>query len=87
MKRTHMIGTGDHAVGRDAGSVTPALLSIADVAKLLQCSRRQVYRLNKAERLPRPVKLGSLVRWDRQVLEDWISLGCPPRRGQGNVGK
>jgi len=54
----------------------PALLDVQAVAQLLDCSARHVYRLSDAGRMPAPVKLGSLVRWSRQSLEDWIAGGC-----------
>jgi predicted DNA-binding transcriptional regulator AlpA len=29
-------------------------------------------------KMPRPVKLGALVRWPKQEITDWISGGCKP---------
>jgi excisionase family DNA binding protein len=58
-------------------AILPALLDVRAVAQLLNCSQRHVYRLADAERIPRPVKLGALVRWDRVDIEDWIAEGCP----------
>jgi predicted DNA-binding transcriptional regulator AlpA len=29
---------------------------------------------------PAPVRLGALVRWPRQAIEDWIASGCKPVR-------
>jgi excisionase family DNA binding protein len=54
-----------------------ALLDVQAVAKLLDCSPRHVYRLSDAGRMPRPVKLGQLVRWRRAELHEWIAEGCP----------
>ena len=53
------------------------LLNVHSVAKLLGCSPRHARRLADAGKMPRPVKLGALVRWNRQVIEDWIKEGCP----------
>ena len=58
----------------------PVLLTAKDVGRLLSCSRRTVYRLADARRIPPPVKLGALSRWPRQVIEQWIAEGCPPCR-------
>jgi excisionase family DNA binding protein len=58
----------------------PALLDVRAVAQLLDCSPRHVYRLSDAGRMPEPVKLGSLVRWSRQTIEEWIAGGCKPVR-------
>ena len=57
-----------------------ALLTVHDVARLLNCSIRTIYRLCDSGRMPRPVKLGSLVRWPRDVIERWIAAGCPGAR-------
>lgn len=60
------------------------LLDVIEMAALLGCSSRHVYRLADAGHMPRPVKLGALVRWDRTAIEAWIADGCPPRRrGKG----
>ena len=55
---------------------TTVLLDVRAVAQLLGCSSRHVYRLADAGRMPSPVKLGSLVRWNRAALEQWITDGC-----------
>jgi excisionase family DNA binding protein len=55
----------------------PLLLSARDVATLLQCSDKHIQNLRIAGRIPAPVKLGTLVRWPRQVIEQWIEAGCP----------
>lgn len=52
------------------------LLNVRQVARLLTCSARQVYRLSDRGAMPRPVRLGSLVRWPRAALLAWISDGC-----------
>jgi excisionase family DNA binding protein len=57
-----------------------ALLDVQDVAKLLNCSSRHVYRLADTGRLPPPIKLGSLVRWPRRSIEAWLAEGCPEIR-------
>lgn len=59
------------------------LLNVKQVARLLGCSERQVYRLADAGRMPRPQKLARSNRWDRRTLERWIDEGMPAveRRG------
>lgn len=65
-----------------------AMLSVDDVAALyLNCSARHVRRLADAGRMPRPIKLGSLCRWPRTVIEDWIADGCPNIRNNAKGGK
>jgi excisionase family DNA binding protein len=58
----------------------PRLLDVHAVASLLDCSPRHVYRLSDGGHMPRPLRLGSLVRWDRSALEQWIADGCPSQR-------
>ncbi|MCA9119320.1 MAG: helix-turn-helix domain-containing protein [Planctomycetaceae bacterium] len=69
-------------------SPTPAtepakLLDVRAVAELLDCSPRHVYRLSDAGRMPAPIRLGSLVRWSRVAIDEWVRAGCPSmRKGQ-----
>lgn len=73
------------AVGPDPRpDVSAELLDVKNVALLLgRCSTRHVYRLTDAGRMPRPIKLGSLVRWRRAELADWIASGCPTQHPAG----
>jgi prophage regulatory protein len=58
--------------------VEPArLLDVRAVAGLLGVSGRHVYRLADSGRMPRPMKLGGAVRWDRDEIRRWIDAGCP----------
>lgn len=59
-----------------------ALLSVVEVSRLLGCSARHVYRLADAGRMPRPVKVGALVRWNRAAVLHWIDDGCPSIRNE-----
>lgn len=67
----------ERATGRKLGDVKA-------VAGKLDCSARHVYRLADAGRMPAPVRLGSLVRWDLDEIDRWIAAGCPScRKGTG----
>ena len=85
-ERIEMMDSHDVIVGTQAddGERIPgelsALLTVNDVAGLLACSSRTVYRLADAGRMPRPVKLGALVRWPRVAINEWIAAGCPSCR-------
>ena len=57
-----------------------ALWDVGQVAVVLRCSRRHIYRMSDAGRMPRPRKLNSLVRWSREEIERWIEQGCPDVR-------
>ena len=54
-----------------------ALLDVRAVATMFHCSTRHIYRLAEAGRMPRPVRLGALVRWRRAELTKWLDAGCP----------
>ncbi len=54
-----------------------ALLDIDQVAERLKCSTRHVSRLARSGRMPRPLKLGALVRWSPTAIDRWIANGCP----------
>ena len=59
-----------------------ALLDVKAVAALCGCSTRHIRRLADAGKLPRPVRLGALVRWRRQEdLVPWLAAGCPAMKG------
>jgi len=59
------------------------LLDARRVAGLLGCSTRTIYRLSDAGKMPRPVKLGALVRWSKAAIMEWIEGGCPNCRRRG----
>jgi len=68
------------ATRRTAGAAAErraVLLTVHEVARMLSCSARTVYRLTASGRMPRPTRLGALVRWPRQVVEQWVAQGCP----------
>ncbi len=56
------------------------LIDVHDVASMLKCSARHVWRLADSGRMPRPYKIGALRRWDRATIERWVSEGCPSCR-------
>ena len=63
-----------------------ALLTVRQVAAMLGCSSRHVYRLSDRAAMPRPTKLGNvLVRWNRSDIEQWIADGCRPIRAAGKA--
>ncbi len=55
-------------------------VSARELAGLLGISLRQTWRLNSAGKLPKPIRLGGSVRWDRQEVLDWFKAGCPDRK-------
>ena len=73
-------GLRENVGGEPAPAQLAGMLNVGDVAKLLRCSTRTVYRLSDSGRMPRPVKLGALVRWPREQVQRWIADGCPSCR-------
>ena len=74
--RTTVNAADGRTVGRAGAGENAALLDVEAVAGLLSCSTRHVYRLADAGRMPRPLKLGALVRWRRNEVLEWIAEGC-----------
>ena len=55
-------------------------ISAKQLSQLLGVSLRQVWRLNATGKLPRPVRIGGSVRWNRAEVIRWFSeAGCPDR--------
>lgn len=59
-------------------SRAPLLISVSELATILKCSTRTIWRLDSAGSLPPPVRFGGQVRWRYQEIIDWINQGCPP---------
>jgi excisionase family DNA binding protein len=51
-----------------------------ELAEMLNVSLRQVWRLNSAGKLPKSIRLGGSVRWNRQEIMDWFQAGCPDHK-------
>lgn len=62
----------------------PLLLTALELAHLLHVSLRTVWRLNSAQLVPEPVRLGNAVRWRRDEILCWISEGCPTTQAREN---
>lgn len=54
-------------------------LSVDEVAGLLGVSARHTWKLHATGRVPRPVRLGRSVRWQRKELLAWLDAGAPTR--------
>ena len=57
------------------------LLDKDQIAKLVNCHPRHVYRMVSEGKLPQPVKIGKLCRWSSSVIDQWIADGCPEQKG------
>lgn len=58
----------------------PKMLNVNQVADLLTCSPRTVYRQVDMGCMPKPIRIGRLVRWPAGAIDEWISQGCPDQR-------
>jgi predicted DNA-binding transcriptional regulator AlpA len=72
----------------------PWLLTLDDLSRLLQRSKRSLERDVAAGRLLRPIRnLGRALKWSAREIEGWIAAGCPSarawrmRQGEANRGK
>jgi prophage regulatory protein len=72
-----IVRTMDQAPDAGPTSNPPLLIPASEVARLLGISKRTLWRLLSAGKLPAPVRLGNNVRWRLDEVEQWISQGCP----------
>lgn len=55
-----------------------ALLTAGQVARMLNCSKRQVYRLANEGKVPWGYMVGKLRRWPMHQVRKWFSDECRP---------
>jgi excisionase family DNA binding protein len=60
------------ATKHDAGAYT-----VRDLARLLQCSERHVWRQIDLDVIPGKITFGRLVRFSRALVDEWIAAACP----------
>ena len=65
---------------RLAHDPTSLLLTAERLARLLDVSKRTLWRLRSAGKLPRPVQLGGSLRWRADEVSAWVAAGCPDLR-------
>jgi excisionase family DNA binding protein len=80
MRRARELVDAPAAIAPIAAAPAPLCIDAAELARLLNVSERQVYRLRDAGRLPAPIKFGGCVRWSLREIEAWIAAGAPRRR-------
>ena len=47
------------------------------VAKMLNVSARHVSSLQVTGRMPKPIRIGRVVRWSHDEIKAWVEAGCP----------
>lgn len=71
----------EHQDDREVRAVqAPLALSAQQLADRLGVSLRHVRRMDSAQLLPRPVRLGRSVRWPVDEVHAWMKAGAPDRR-------
>lgn len=58
---------------------TEKLLRAADVGRIINCSKRSVYRYCSSGRIPAPVRIGGAIRWRLSDIELFLRWDCPNR--------
>lgn len=78
--------SGNDPSANDAGldGAEPVLLTAGQVAAMIQVSRRTLWRMLSANRLPAPIRIGGVVRWRIGEINRWIAQGCPESRESAN---
>jgi excisionase family DNA binding protein len=62
------------------------LMTVTELADLIGCSERTVYRQADIGNLPAPLKIGRLIRWQARCITSWIEAGCPKQGTRAAVG-
>ena len=55
-------------------------MSARELAERLDISVRHLRRLDSAGAVPKPIRLGRLVRWLASEIEPWLAAGAPDRQ-------
>ena len=67
--------------GKPADGAKPRIYVADNIAAILLVSTKQVRRWADSGAMPKPIRLGRVVRWNAQVIDDWIAGGCQrPKR-------
>jgi len=56
------------------------LLDAKSLGSRLRLSKRQIFRLNSAGKIPAPIRIGGSVRWSEGTIAAWLRAGAPDRR-------
>jgi predicted DNA-binding transcriptional regulator AlpA len=60
--------------------IQPALLNVNEVATLLDCSSRSIYRMTDRGLMPGPIKVCGN-KWVRTTIDDWIRRAVVNAKG------
>jgi prophage regulatory protein len=66
------------------GGAEPYLITPKELAIRLNVSKRTLWRLRSDGRVPPPLRLGGVVRWRLDEVQNWIAAGCPAIKSREN---
>jgi predicted DNA-binding transcriptional regulator AlpA len=55
----------------------PKLLALGDLCDALQVCEDTLRSWIKSGRVPPPLKVGKLLRWQSDTISAWLARGCP----------
>lgn len=58
-------------------TITPIVLTASQAGELVGLDGSTIRRNSEAGLFPKPIHIGSAVRWRRAEIEDWLAAGCP----------
>jgi predicted DNA-binding transcriptional regulator AlpA len=53
------------------------LIDSRKAAKLLNVSERKLWEMWNSGKMPKPARIGRVVRWGYEELRAWVAAGCP----------
>ena len=53
------------------------LVDTNQVANLLKVCRKTIWTMQTQGRMPKPIRIGSAVRWSYEEIKAWVDAGCP----------
>ncbi len=73
------------AQSKNAAPLSP-LMTVEQLAAMLQVSTRTIWRMRSSGQLPAPVHVGGNIRWRVLDVENWLARGCKPEPTRGAKG-
>lgn len=79
--RERRLAASKHALfgGKEPSKDAGLLIDTRAVAELLNVSQKTVYKRDRDEAMPKPLRIGRAKRWGAEEIKAWVDEGCPPR--------
>lgn len=62
---------------RKSEMIVPILYTTREAAAFCMISESNWYKLNRNGYVPKPIRIGTMYRWRKSDLVDWVAAGCP----------